>query len=162
MRDLIDHVSDRGGALVLRGEAGIGKSALISQATARARERGLSVLTATGVQSEARFAFAWHQLLRPFLDALEKLPGPQRRALEMAFGIADVLDGQAPDVFLIALGALGVITDAAVKAPFLLVVDDAQWLDGPSCEVLGFVGRRLDMEPDSSAQCPGRSEQPCR
>jgi DNA-binding CsgD family transcriptional regulator len=148
LRDLIDRVSDRGGALVLRGEAGIGKSALISQAAARAREHGLSVLTATGVQSEARFAFAGlHQLLRPFLDTLKKLPGPQRRALEMAFGIADVLDGKAPDVFLIALGALGVITDATLKAPLLLVVEDAQWLDGPSCEVLGFVGRRLDMEP---------------
>ena len=65
LRDLIDRISDRGGALVLRGEAGIGKSALISQAAARARERGLSILTATGVQSEARFAFAGlHQLLR--------------------------------------------------------------------------------------------------
>jgi DNA-binding CsgD family transcriptional regulator len=146
--DLIDHVSAGGGALVLRGEAGIGKSALISQAAARARERGLSVLTATGVQSEARFAFAGlHQLLRPFLDTLENLPGPQRRALEMAFGLADVLDGKAPDLFLIALGALGVITEAAVKAPVLLVLEDAQWLDGPSCEVLSFVGRRLDVDP---------------
>jgi DNA-binding CsgD family transcriptional regulator/tetratricopeptide (TPR) repeat protein len=148
VRGLIDHVSDRGGALVIRGEAGIGKTALLSQAAAWARERGLAVLTATGVQSEARFAFAGlHQLLRPFLGALERLPGPQRRALEMAFGILDVLDDKAPDVFLIALGALGVIADAAVKAPLLLVVEDAQWLDGPSCEVLGFVGRRLDMEP---------------
>jgi DNA-binding CsgD family transcriptional regulator len=146
--DLIDHVSGGGGALILRGEAGIGKSALISQATARARECGLSVLTATGVQSEARFAFAGlHQLLRPFLNTLDNLPGPQRRALEMAFGVADVLDGKAPDLFLIALGALGVITDAAVKAPLLLVLEDAQWLDGPSCEVLSFVGRRLDVEP---------------
>ncbi|HEY1919117.1 MAG TPA: LuxR family transcriptional regulator [Streptosporangiaceae bacterium] len=145
---LLDQISDRGGALVIRGEAGIGKSALISQAAVRARERGLSVLTATGVQSEARFAFAaLHQLLRPFLGALERLPGPQRRALEMAFGIRDVLDGQAPDVFLIALGALGVISDAAGRAPILLVVEDAQWLDAPSCEVLGFIGRRLDMEP---------------
>lgn len=148
MRDLIDHVPGRGGALVIRGEAGIGKSALMSQAAAHARERGLSVLTATGVQSEARFAFAGlHQLLRPFLGALEKLPGPQRRALEMAFGILDVLDDRAPDVFLIALGALGVITDAAAKAPLLLMVEDAQWLDGPSCEALGFIGRRLDMDP---------------
>ena len=148
LRNLIDDVSGRGGALVIRGAAGIGKSVLISQAAAHARERGLCVLTATGVQSEARFAFAGlHQLLRPFLDTLGKLPGPQRRALEMAFGISDALDGQAPDVFLIALGALGVIADAAVKAPVLLAVEDAQWLDGPSCEVLGFIGRRLDLEP---------------
>jgi DNA-binding CsgD family transcriptional regulator len=148
VRGLIEHASDRGGALVIRGEAGIGKSALISQAAMRAEERGFSILTATGVQSETRFAFAaLHQLLRPFLGALGKLPGPQRRALEMAFGILDVVHGEAPDVFLIALGALGVIADAAVKVPLLLVVEDAQWLDGPSCEVLGFVGRRLDVEP---------------
>ena len=148
MRDLIEHVSGRGAALVIRGEAGIGKSALIALAAARARERGLSVLTATGVQSEARFAFAGlHQLLRPFLGALDGLPGPQRRALETAFGIRDVLDGKAPDVFLIALGALGLLTEAAAAGPLLLVVDDAQWLDQPSCEVLGFIGRRLAVEP---------------
>jgi DNA-binding CsgD family transcriptional regulator len=148
VRALIEGVSDSGGALVIRGEAGIGKSALISQAAIRAKQRGFSVLTATGVQSETRYAFAGlHQLLHPFLGALDKLPGPQRRALEKAFGTLDVGPGEAPDVFLIALGALGVITDAAVKAPLLLVVEDAQWLDRPSCEVLGFVGRRLDLEP---------------
>jgi len=148
VRALIERVSDRGGALVIRGEAGIGKSALIAQAALRAKERGFSILTAIGVQSETRFAFAaLHQLLHPFLGTLEKLPGAQCRALEMAFGILDVVPGEVPDVFLIALGALGVIADAAVNAPLLLVVEDAQWLDGPSCEVLGFVGRRLDMEP---------------
>jgi len=148
LHDLIDQVSDHGGALVLRGGAGIGKSALISRAVARAQERGLSLLTATGVQSETRFAFAGlHQLLRPLLGSLNKLPGPQRRGLEMAFGIADALEGKAPDVFLIGLGALGVVTDAAGQSPLLLVVEDAQWLDGPSREVLGFVGRRLAMEP---------------
>ncbi|TVZ06085.1 helix-turn-helix transcriptional regulator [Trebonia kvetii] len=148
LRDLIDHVPERGGALVLRGEAGIGKSALISQAAVRARERGLTVRTATGVQSEARFAFAGlHQLLLPFLNALDRLPAPQRRALEMAFGMRDAPDDRAPDVFLIALGALGVITEVVDTAPLLLAVDDAQWLDQPSCEVLGFIGRRLDVEP---------------
>jgi len=148
VRALIERASDSGGALVIRGEAGIGKSALISQAAIRAKERGFSILTATGVQSETRFAFAaLHQLLHPFLGALDKLPGPQRRALQMAFGTLDVVPAEAPDVFLIALGALGVIADAAVGAPVLLVVEDAQWLDRPSCEVLGFVGRRLDMEP---------------
>jgi DNA-binding CsgD family transcriptional regulator len=148
LRDLIEHVPGRGAALEIRGEAGIGKSALIALAAARARECGLSVLTATGVQSEARFAFAGlHQLLRPLLGALDGLPGPQRRALEMAFGIRDVLDGKAPDVFLIALGALGLLTEAAATGPMLLVVDDAQWLDQPSCEALGFIGRRLSVEP---------------
>jgi DNA-binding CsgD family transcriptional regulator len=148
LHDLVDHVSDGGGGLVIRGEAGIGKSALMARAAARARERGLSVLTATAVQSEARFAFAGlHQLLHPFLDAIQGLPDPQRRALGMAFGMLDAQDGKAPDVFLIALGALGVISDAAAAAPLMLAVEDAQWLDGPSCQVLGFIGRRLDMEP---------------
>ena len=148
LRGLIDDVAESGGALVIRGEPGIGKSALLAQAAALAKERGFTVLTATGVQSEARFAFAGlHQLLRPLFDLLEKLPGPQRGALEMAFGMRDDVVGRAPDVFLIALGALGLIAEAAVATPLLLVVDDAQWLDHLSCEVLGFVARRLDLEP---------------
>jgi DNA-binding CsgD family transcriptional regulator len=145
VRDLIDGVSDGGAALVIRGEAGVGKSALLAQAVEWGVERQFSVLTVTGVQSEGRLAFAGlHQLLHPFLGALRDLPGPQRGALETAFGIAQ---GDAPEVFLIALAALGVVADAADSAPLLLVIDDAQWLDGLSCEVLGFVGRRLGMEP---------------
>ena len=145
VRDLIDGVSEAGAALVIRGEAGVGKSALLAQAVEWGDERKFSVLTVTGVQSETRLAFAGlHQLLHPFLGALRHLPGPQRGALETAFGIAQ---GDAPEVFLIALAALGVVADAAVSAPLLLVIDDAQWLDGLSCEVLGFVGRRLGMEP---------------
>jgi DNA-binding CsgD family transcriptional regulator len=145
VRDLIDGVSGGGGALLVRGEAGVGKSALLTQAVAWGLERRFSVLTVTGVQSEARLAFAGlHQLLQPFLGTLGHLPGPQRGALETAFGIAD---GEPPDVFLIALAALGVIADAAVSAPVLIVVDDAQWLDPLSCEVLGFIGRRLGSEP---------------
>ena len=145
VRDLLDGVTERGAALVIRGEAGVGKSALLAQAVAWGIERQLSVLTVTGVQSEARLAFAGlHQLLLPYLGALGQLPGPQRSALETAFGVAE---GDAPDVFLIALAALRVIADAAVGAPLLLVVDDAQWLDGMSCQVLGFMGRRLGVEP---------------
>ena len=145
VQDLVDRVTEGGAAVVIRGEAGVGKSALLAQAVAWGTERQLSVLTATGVQSEARLAFAGlHQLLLPYLGALGQLPGPQRSALETAFGVAE---GDAPDVFLIALAALGVIADAAVSAPLLLVVDDAQWLDGLSCQVLGFIGRRLGMEP---------------
>ena len=145
VRNLIDGVSDRGAALVIRGEAGVGKSALLMQAVAWGREQRFSVLTATGVQSEARVAFAGlHQLLHPLLGELGRLPGPQRRALQTAFGIAE---GETPDLFLIALAALGLVAEAADGAPLLLAVEDAQWLDPLSCEVLGFIGRRVGVEP---------------
>src|SRR6266508_2511638 len=85
--DLIDGIGRRGGALVVRGEAGIGKSALLDAAAMRARERGVTVASATGMSSEARFAFAGlHQLLLRFLEARDRLPRPQRRALETAVG----------------------------------------------------------------------------
>ena len=143
--DLIDAIGRRGGALVVRGEAGIGKSALLKAAAAQARERDVTVASATGTPSQARFAFAaLHQLLLPFLDARDRLPQPQRRALETAVGLAD---GDAPDPFLVGLAALGVMTQAEPKRPVLFLVEDAQWLDVPSSEVLGFVARRLELEP---------------
>jgi DNA-binding CsgD family transcriptional regulator len=143
--DLVDGIGQRGGALVVRGEAGIGKSALLEAAAVRARERDVTVASATGMPSEARFAFAGlHQLLLPFLEARDRLPQPQRRALETAIGLAD---GNAPDPFLVGLAALGLLTEAEAKRPLLFLVEDAQWLDGPSSEVLGFVARRLELEP---------------
>lgn len=143
--ELMDGIGQRGGALVVRGEAGIGKSALLEAAAAQARERGLTVVSATGIPSEARFAFAGlHQLLLPFVDARDRLPEPQRRALETAIGLGD---GAAPDPFLVGLATLGLLTEAEAKRPVLLFVEDAQWLDGPSTEVLGFVARRLELEP---------------
>jgi DNA-binding CsgD family transcriptional regulator len=143
--DLIDSIGRRGGALVVRGEAGIGKSSLLEAAAVRAGERNVTVASATGTPSEARFAFAGlRELLLPFLDARDRLPQPQRRALETAIGLAD---GNAPDPFLVGLAALGLLTQAETKRPLLLIVDDAQWLDGPSSEVLGFVARRLQLEP---------------
>jgi hypothetical protein len=142
---LIDGIGRRGGALVMRGEAGIGKSALLDAAAGRARERGVTVVSATGVPSEARFAFAGlHQLLVPFLDARDLLPRPQRRALETAIGLGD---GDAPDPFLVGLAVLGLLTEPEAKRPVVLVVEDAHWFDGPSLEVLGFVARRLELEP---------------
>ncbi len=142
---MIDQIEGRGGALVVRGEAGIGKSALLEAAGERARERGAPVVTTTGTQSEARFAFGGlHQLLLPFLDRLDHLPDPQRRALDVAFGVAE---GDAPDVFLVGLATLGVVTEREAQTPLLLVVDDAHWLDRSSAEVLAFVARRLEMEP---------------
>jgi DNA-binding NarL/FixJ family response regulator len=145
LHDLIDGIGQRGGALVVRGDAGIGKSALLEAAARRAREREVTVVSATGMLSEARFAFAGlHQLLLPLLEARDRLPQPQRRALETALGLAD---GDAPDPFLVGLAALGLVTEAETKRPILLLVEDAQWLDAPSSEVLGFVARRLEHEP---------------
>ncbi|HEX3686294.1 MAG TPA: AAA family ATPase, partial [Gaiellaceae bacterium] len=142
---VIDGIGQRGGALVVRGEAGIGKSALLEAGSARAREREVTVVSTTGTEPEARLAFAGlHRLLMPFLDGLDRLPEPQRRALEAAVGRAD---GEAPDPFLVGLATLGLLTDTEPKRPLLLVVEDAQWLDGPSAEVLGFVARRLEHEP---------------
>jgi len=143
--DLIDGIGQRGGALVVRGEAGIGKSTLLEAAALRARERDVAVVSATGIPSEARFAFAGlHQLLIPFLEARDRLPQPQRRALETAIGLAD---GDAPDPFLVGLATLGLLTETEAKRPLLFLVEDAQWLDGPSSEVLVFVARRLELEP---------------
>src|SRR6476619_3998764 len=142
---LIGGIGRRGGALVVRGEAGIGKSALLEAAAVRAREREVTVVATTGTEPEARLAFAGlHRLLLPFLDGLDGLPEPQRRALEAAVGGAG---GEAPDPFLVGLATLGLLTDIEPKRPLLLVVEDAQWLDGPSAEVLGFVARRLEHEP---------------
>lgn len=133
-----------GGALLLRGDSGIGKSALLDVAVEHARQRSVRVLAATGVQAETRLPFAGlHQLLEPLLDLAGRLPQQQRNALLGAFGI--VRDG-APDPFLIALATLELIAEAAAEVPALLVAEDAQWLDQPSCAVLSFVARRLDAE----------------
>jgi predicted ATPase len=142
---LIDGIRERGGALIVRGEAGIGKSALLAATSAYARTRGVTVRTTTGAESEARLAFAGlHQLLLAFLKGLDRLPKPQRRALQTALGVAE---DEAPDLFLVGLATLGLVAETAAEAPLLLVVDDAQWLDRSSSDVLAFVARRLDMEP---------------
>jgi DNA-binding CsgD family transcriptional regulator len=142
---LVDGVGERGGALVVRGEAGIGKSALLAAASTRATEHGITVLTTTGVQTEAHLPFAGlHQLLRAIIAGAEGLPARQRDALLAAFGMADAA---APDRFLITLAALELLADTAARSPLLLVVEDAQWLDRPSGDVLAFVARRLVSEP---------------
>jgi DNA-binding CsgD family transcriptional regulator len=142
---MIDGIAGRGSALLVRGEPGIGKSALLGAAVDRARERGAAVVTTTATQSEARFAFgALHRLLLPFLAGVDRLPDPQRRALDVAFGVAE---GDPPDAFLVGLATLGLVTEREAQAPLLLVVDDAHWLDRSSAEVLAFVARRLEMEP---------------
>ncbi|MEZ0075551.1 AAA family ATPase [Planotetraspora sp. GP83] len=141
----LDGVHGRGGALVLRGDAGIGKSSLLAAVREGAPERGFEILSTTGVQAEAHLPFAGlHQLLQPVLKGADRLPGPQRRALLAAFGMAD---SAAPDLFLIALAALELLAESAARAPLLLIVEDVQWLDQPTCDALAFVARRLAAEP---------------
>jgi DNA-binding CsgD family transcriptional regulator/tetratricopeptide (TPR) repeat protein len=138
--DLISAVSrGESRSLVLRGEAGIGKTALLEYLVASAS--GLRVVRAVGVESEMELAFAsLHQLCAPLLDRIEELPAPQRRALETVFGLSD---GAAPDRFLVGLAVLSLFAIAAEERPVLCVVDDAQWLDRASALTLAFVARRL-------------------
>jgi DNA-binding CsgD family transcriptional regulator/tetratricopeptide (TPR) repeat protein len=145
LRSLLDEVATRGRALVLRGEPGIGKSRLLSATARIARERGMSVLTTSGVQSEAHLPFAGlHQLLRPVRGRAAELPAVQRAALDAAFGLTDEL---APEHYRIAMAALDLVSEVATDAPLLLVVEDAQWLDRPTSDVLAFVARRIESDP---------------
>ena len=128
----------RSAALVVRGEAGAGKTALLRYAIDSAV--GLRVIRAVGVESEMELAFAaLHQLCVPVLDRLKHLPGPQRDALEIAFALTE---GPTPDRFLIGLAVLSLLSEAAEECPLLCVVDDAQWLDRASTQTLAFVARR--------------------
>ena len=129
----------RGGVLVLRGEAGVGKTALLENAIGSAA--GFRVARVAGVESEMELAFAaLQQLCAPMLDKLESLPDPQREALGVAFGLNA---GAAPDRFLVGLAALNLLSEVAEQRPVVCVVDDAQWLDRASAQALGFAARRL-------------------
>jgi DNA-binding CsgD family transcriptional regulator len=142
---LLERVGDGGGAAVVRGEAGIGKSALLSAVSQQAATRRMRILTTTGVQVEAQIAFAGlDRLLRPIADQVDRLPPPQRGAVLAAVGRSDEA---VPELFLVALATLSMLGEAAAQAPVLLVVEDAQWLDRASADVLLFVARRLDFEP---------------
>src|SRR3954453_2093086 len=125
--------------LVLRGEAGIGKTALLEYIADRAS--GCRIVRVAGVDSEMELAFAGlHQLCAPMLDGLDGLPVPQRDALRVAFGLRE---GAAPNSFLAALAVLGLLAEAAEVEPLVCIVDDAQWLDRASAQALAFVARRL-------------------
>jgi DNA-binding CsgD family transcriptional regulator len=141
---LLDEV--RGGesrTLVLRGEPGVGKTALLDYMIGSAPD--IRVLRAVGVESEMELAFAsLQQLCAPTLDRLERLPAPQQDALGVALGLRA---GQTPDRFLVALAALSLLAEAAEERPLLCAVDDAQWLDEASAVALAFVARRLLAEP---------------
>jgi DNA-binding CsgD family transcriptional regulator len=128
--------------LVVRGEPGVGKTALLDCLVDEASS--CRVVRAAGVQSEMELAFAgMHQLLAPMLDRLARLPPPQRDALQTAFGLSQ---GATPDRFFVALAVLGLLSDVAEEQPLICVVDDEQWLDRASAQVLAFVARRLQAE----------------
>jgi DNA-binding CsgD family transcriptional regulator len=142
LRRLIANVCDGQSAVaVVRGEPGIGKTELLRALTAEAA--GFRVVRAVGVESEMELAYAGlHQLCAPLLGGLKALAEPQRRGLSIAFGL-ESREGDSPDRFLVALAALGLMAEASEEQPLLCVVDDVQWLDQASAQVLGFVGRRL-------------------
>ena len=128
--------------LVLRGEAGIGKTALLDYLERRAS--GCRVVRASGAESEIELAFAGlHQLCAPMMDRLDRLPGPQRDALATAFGLSS---GSPPDRFLVGLAVLSLLSDVAAKEPLVCLIDDGQWLDRVSAQTLAFVARRLMAE----------------
>jgi tetratricopeptide (TPR) repeat protein len=134
-----------GQALVLIGDPGIGKSALLTAVEAEARAAGYRVLSAVGVESEAQLPFAGlHQLLRPALREAGQLLPAHRRALLAAFGLAD---GPAPEPFLIALAAVGLLGAVGADRPLAVLADDVQWLDPQSQEVLTFMARRAAPHP---------------
>ena len=139
---VLDRLKDGGGSLLVRGEAGIGKSCLLRHARERATALGARTLMTVGVESEAELAFAGlDQLLDPIAESIELLPDPRRRALQAALGIAA---GVEPDPFLVALAAYQVIRLSASSGPVVLLVDDAQWLDRSTLGALTFIARRID------------------
>ena len=132
------------GALVLRGEAGVGKTALLDDAAEAAASQGMQVARLTGIESETQLGYAaLHRLLLPHAGHLDRLPGPQRHALKGTFGF---VAGPPADRFMVALGVLTLLADVAGEDPLLCLVDDVHWLDPESQMVLGFVARRLDAE----------------
>ena len=131
--------SGHGAVLVIRGEAGVGKTALLRYAAAQAV--GFQVRRTAGVESEMQLPFAsLHQLCRPLLDRLDAIPPPQRAALSIALGM---IDGDSPDPFLVSLAALSLLSETSTQQPTLCVIDDAQWLDSASGQAFAFVARRL-------------------
>jgi AAA ATPase-like protein len=143
-RDVLDRLLGRarsrhGGVLVIHGEAGVGKTALLESAIEA--ERGFRIARTSGIEAEMELPFAAvQQLCSSVLELLERLPPPQQEALGVAFGLSA---GPAPNPFLVGLAVLGLLAEAAEECPLLAVVDDAQWLDQASTRAIAFVARRL-------------------
>ena len=141
---LVDGVRGGGSAvLVVRGEPGTGKTALLDFAAGL--DSSLTVVRAAGAEPETELAFGGlHRLCGTMLDLLDRLPGPQREALEIAFGMRA---GTGPDRFLVGLAVLGLLAESAADHPLMCVIDDAHWLDQASRQALGVAARRLTTEP---------------
>src|SRR4051812_44004044 len=140
---LVNVPGGRSAVLVLLGEPGIGKSALLDYAAQRAE--GFRILRAGAVESEMELPYAALQLVcGPLLDGLERLPPPQREALGTAVGVST---GPPPDRLLVGLATLSLLSNSAEELPLLCIIDDAQWLDHSSAQALAFVARRLEAEP---------------
>ena len=145
LADVLKRTERAGRSLVLVGEPGIGKSALLGAARAMAAQGGRQVLWSAGVEAEAGFPFAGlYQILEPVLDRLDSLADADRSALMAAFGLAD---GPPPELYMIASAALALLTAAAACSPVVLLVDDVQWLDPPSRDCVGYIARRLGSAP---------------
>lgn len=142
---LLGHVAEGGRSLLVLGDPGIGKSALVAWASRRGADRGMRVLTCAGVPGEAHLSFAGlQQLLRPILAEADGLPRGQRDALLTALGVGD---GEAPAIPLVGLATLELLAAEAGQAPVLVVAEDVHWLDSATREVLSFVSRRLGADP---------------
>src|SRR5215469_13930314 len=160
-RDALDRLIEavRAGqsrALVIRGDPGVGKTVLLEYLAGRALGSGCQVARVTGVQSEMELAFAGlHQLCAPMLGRAHGLPEPQREALQVAFGLSA---GPPPDRFLLGLAVLSLLSEVAGEQPLICVIDGEQWLDHASAQALGFVARRLAIDPVGlvfAARVPG-------
>ena len=142
LHSALAEAAEHGGALFVAGAAGIGKTSLLEVASSDARGRGYSVLSVTGLETEADLPFAGlHQLLQPVLPSVGALPGPQKNALLTALGMRA---GAPPEVFLVGLATLSLMDKVADERPLVVVADDFQWLDGATSSVLSFVARRLE------------------
>ncbi|NQW92026.1 helix-turn-helix domain-containing protein [Curtobacterium sp. VKM Ac-2861] len=145
LRDAVGHVDSGGSAFVIDGEAGIGKSSLVADVLEHASRRGLRVLTTTGTLAESAEPYsALHMLLYPLRGGIANLPSPQRRALDVAFGVAT---GIQPSPLLAGLAALTLLSDAAAERPLLIVAEDLHWMDAPSEWALRMMARRVGEDP---------------
>ena len=146
-REVLDRLLDgvragRGGVLVVHGEAGVGKTALLEYVAEAGPE--FRIARTSGVEAEMELPFAAaQQLCSPFFELMERLPQPQRDALGVAFGLIGGPAHPAPNRFLVGLAVLGLLAEAAEEQPLVCLVDDAQWLDSASARTLAFVARRL-------------------
>jgi len=150
---LVDAVrGGESGVLVVHGDPGVGKTMLLDHLAGRASGSGCRVARAAGAQSEMELAFAGlHQLCAPMLSRAERLPEPQRDALQTAFGIAA---GPPPDRFLVGLAVLSLLAGVAGERPLICLIDDEQWLDRASAQALGFTARRLAADRSDSCSRP--------